>query len=161
LHVCPLQYSSRTLPATQSKPGLLADKLSEVQMSYFFLCLCVCQYLWIIKFLEWAYRKKMGDMRGYFHRLGYWGFIIRLILLRFSFVFLIHLPIRKSNRMILSFRFWALVDYISVMSTGTCFIQKIYAPSSSLLQGRPLPFTPSPLRLNIFRLFVILSLTQL
>jgi hypothetical protein len=24
----------------------------------------------------------MGDMRGYFHRLGYWGFIIRLILLR-------------------------------------------------------------------------------
>ena len=45
--------------------------------------------------------------------------------------------------------------------TGTCFIQKIYAPSSSLLQGRHLPFTPSPLRLNIFRLFVILSLTQL
>jgi hypothetical protein len=29
----------------------------------------------------------MGDMRGYLHRLGYWGFIIRLILLRFSFVF--------------------------------------------------------------------------
>jgi hypothetical protein len=45
--------------------------------------------------------------------------------------------------------------------TGTCFIQKIYAPSSSLLQGKHLPFTPSPLRLNIFRLFVILSLTQL
>jgi hypothetical protein len=44
---------------------------------------------------------------------------------------------------------------------GTCFIQKIYAPSSSLLQGKHLPFTPSPLRLNIFRLFVILSLTQL
>ena len=63
-----LQYSSRTLPVTQSKPGLLADKLSEVQMSYFYLCLCVCQYL---KFLEWAYRKKMGDMRGYVHRLGY------------------------------------------------------------------------------------------
>jgi hypothetical protein len=34
-------------------------------------------------------------------------------------------------------------------------------PSSSLLQGNHLPFTPSPLRLNIFRLFVILSLTQL
>ena len=48
-----------------------------------------------------------------------------------------------------------------VFSTGTCFIQKIYAPSSSLLQGKHLPFTPSPLRLNIFRLFVILSLTQL
>ena len=46
-------------------------------------------------------------------------------------------------------------------STGTRFIQKIYAPSSSLLQGKHLPFTPSPLRLNIFRLFVILSLTQL
>ena len=42
-----------------------------------------------------------------------------------------------------------------------CFIQKIYAPSSSLLQGKYLPFTPSPLRLNIFRLIVILSLTQL
>ena len=46
-------------------------------------------------------------------------------------------------------------------TTATCFIQKIYAPSSSLLQGKHLPFTPSPLRLNIFRLFVILSLTQL
>ena len=46
-------------------------------------------------------------------------------------------------------------------STGTCFIQKIYAPSSSLLQGKHLPFSPSPLRLNIFGLFVILSLTQL
>jgi hypothetical protein len=43
----------------------------------------------------------------------------------------------------------------------TCFIHKIYAPSSSLLQGKHLPFSPSPLRLNIFRLFVILSLTQL
>ena len=46
-------------------------------------------------------------------------------------------------------------------ATGTCFIQKIYAPSSSLLQGKHLPFSSSPLRLNIFRLFVILSLTQL
>ena len=46
-------------------------------------------------------------------------------------------------------------------STGTCCIQKIYVPSSSLLQGKHLPFSPSPLRLNIFRLFVILSLTQL
>jgi hypothetical protein len=31
----------------------------------------------------------------------------------------------------------------------------------SLLQGKHLPFTPSPLRLDIFRLFVILSLNQL
>jgi hypothetical protein len=46
-------------------------------------------------------------------------------------------------------------------STGTCFIQKIYAPSSSLLQDKHLPFSSSPLRLNIFRLFVILSLTHL
>jgi hypothetical protein len=38
---------------------------------------------------------------------------------------------------------------------------KKYMPPSSLLQGKHLPFTPSPLRLNIFRLFVILSLTQL
>jgi hypothetical protein len=45
--------------------------------------------------------------------------------------------------------------------TGTRFIQKMYAPSSPLLQGKYLPFPPSPLRLNIFRLFVILSLTQL
>ena len=48
-----------------------------------------------------------------------------------------------------------------VKLTGTCFIQKIYAPSSSLLQGKHLAFIPSPLRLNMFRLFVILSLTQL
>ena len=46
-------------------------------------------------------------------------------------------------------------------TTGTCFIQKIYVPSSSLLQSKYLPFSPSPLPLNIFRLFVILSLIQL
>ena len=45
--------------------------------------------------------------------------------------------------------------------TGTCFIQKIYAPSSSLLQGKHLPFSSSPFWLNIVPLFVILSLTQL
>jgi hypothetical protein len=47
-----------------------------------------------------------------------------------------------------------------VGGTDTRFIQKIYA-HSSLLQGKHLPFSPSPLRLNIFPLFVILSLTQL
>ena len=47
----------------------------------------------------------------YFHRLGYWGFIFRLILLHFSFVFFINLHFRKSCRMVLSFRFWALFDY--------------------------------------------------
>jgi hypothetical protein len=52
-------------------------------------------------------------------------------------------------------------DNNSVFTTGTCFIQKMYVPSSSLLQGKHLPFSPSPLRLNIFRLFVIRSLTQL
>jgi len=46
-------------------------------------------------------------------------------------------------------------------TTGTCFIKKIYTPSFSLLQGKHIPFSPSQLRLNIFRLFVILSLTQL
>jgi hypothetical protein len=54
---------------------------------------------------------------------------------------------------------WDLIKYF--VNTGTCFIQNIYAPSSSLLQGKHLPFSLSPLRLNIFRLFVILSLTQL
>jgi hypothetical protein len=51
--------------------------------------------------------------------------------------------------------------FASVFTTGTCFIQNIYAPSSSLPQGKHLPFSPSSLRLTIFRLFVILSLTQL
>jgi hypothetical protein len=54
---------------------------------------------------------------------------------------------------------WDLIKYF--VNTGTCFIQNIYALSSSLLQGKHLPFSLSPLRLNIFRLFVILSLTQL
>jgi hypothetical protein len=48
-----------------------------------------------------------------------------------------------------------------MITTGTFFIKKVYALSSSLLQGKHLPFSPSPLRLNIFRLFVILSVTQL
>ena len=55
--------------------------------------------------------------------------------------------------------FYPCEDRLSI--TGTCFIQKIYSPSSSLLHGKYLPFSSSPLRLNIFRLFVILSLTQL
>ena len=38
---------------------------------------------------------------------------------------------------------------------------KYMPPPLPLLQGKHLPFTPPPLRLNIFRLFVILSLTQL
>jgi hypothetical protein len=39
--------------------------------------------------------------------------------------------------------------------------KKYMPPPSSLLQGKHLSFIPSPLRLNIFHLFVILSLTQL
>ena len=54
-----------------------------------------------------------------------------------------------------------IISWLGIINTGTCFIKKIYAPASSLLQGKHLHFTPSPLRLNIFRLFVILSLTQL
>ena len=52
-------------------------------------------------------------------------------------------------------------DILIQLTTGTCFIQNIYAPSSSLLQGKHLPFSPSPLRVNIFHLFEILSRTQL
>ena len=48
-----------------------------------------------------------------------------------------------------------------LVATGSCFIQKIYAPSSSLLQDKYLSLSPSPLHLNIFCLFVILLLTQL
>jgi hypothetical protein len=53
------------------------------------------------------------------------------------------------------------IYYVASVIIDTCFIQKIYARSSSLLKRKHLPFSPSPLRLNIFRLFVILSLTQL
>ena len=38
---------------------------------------------------------------------------------------------------------------------------KKYIPPPLPYQGKHLPFSASPLRLNIFRLFVILSLTQL
>jgi hypothetical protein len=50
---------------------------------------------------------------------------------------------------------------VNVTKSQHLFHSKIYAPSSSLLQGKHLPFSSSPLRLNIFRLFVILSRTQL
>jgi hypothetical protein len=57
---------------------------------------------------------------------------------------------------------FAHVYYFLILITQALVsFKKIYAPSSSLLQGKHLPFSPSPLRLNIFRLFVILSLTQL
>jgi hypothetical protein len=46
--------------------------------------------------------------------------------------------------------FWTKVQNW-FLPTSTCFIKKIYAPSSSLLQGKHLPFSPSPLRLNILR----------
>ena len=59
------------------------------------------------------------------------------------------------------FIFISIIITVKYCHTGTCFIQKIYALSSSLLQSKHLPFSPSPLRLNILRLFVILSLTQL
>jgi hypothetical protein len=64
------------------------------------------------------------------------------------------------NKFSFFFCFFFHVFTYEIGTTGTCFIQKIYAPSTSLLQGKHLSFSPSPLRLNIFRLFVILSLTQ-
>ena len=104
-----LRYSTPHVhyPQFNSSRVCLPTNFQKFKCYIFYLCLSVCPYLWIIKFLELAYKKR-GDMRGYFHRLGYWGFIVRLILLRFSFVFFINLPIRKSYRMVLSFRFWAL-----------------------------------------------------
>ena len=48
-----------------------------------------------------------------------------------------------------------------MMTQALVSLKKYMPPSSSLLQGKHLSFYPSPLRLNIFRLFVILSLTQL
>jgi hypothetical protein len=53
------------------------------------------------------------------------------------------------------------VYHLRMNTQALVSLKKIYVPSSSLLQGKYLPFSPSPLRLNIFRLFVILSLTQL
>ena len=66
--------------------------------------------------------------------------------------------------MILSKHNFTKINSVVVLCTritGTCFIQKIYAPSSSLFQGKHLLFSTFPLGLNIFRLFVSLSLTQL
>ena len=71
-----------------------------------------------------------------------------------------HLPlvmIYKNKLVTLKNLILKYIRMTNINITGTCFIQKIYAPSSSLLQGKHLPFTPSPLRLNIFCLFVILS----
>ena len=57
-----------------------------------------------------------------------------------------------------------IITRVCKLSTGTCFIQKIYAPPPPLPYFKvsicPFPL-PQVLRLNIFRLFVILSLTQL
>jgi hypothetical protein len=55
----------------------------------------------------------------------------------------------------------ALKIFLILITQALVSFKKIYAPSSSLLQGKYLPFSPSPPRLNIFRLFMILSLTQL
>ena len=67
----------------------------------------------------------------------------------------------EAARIVTGLPIFTKTEILYIETTGTCFIQKIYAPSSSLLQGKHLPFSPSTLRLNIFCLFVILSLTQL
>ena len=72
------------------------------------------------------------------------------------------LPHRDKHTMIIQYndtKILCITGYFT--GTGTCFIPKRYALSSSLLQSKLLAFSPSPLRLNIFPLFVILSLTQL
>ena len=50
---------------------------------------------------------------------------------------------------------------LAIIPQALVSLKKYMAPSSSLLQGKHLPFSPFPLRFDIFRLFVILSLTQL
>ena len=57
--------------------------------------------------------------------------------------------------------FQNIIVLVKIDAQALVSFKKIYAPSSSLLQGKHLPFSLSPLRLNNFRLFVILSLTQL
>ena len=64
-------------------------------------------------------------------------------------------PLRKENIFKLAWRFFQAFLHRHL------FLPKNICPSSSLLQGKYLPFSPFPLRLNIFRIFVILSLTQL
>ena len=60
----------------------------------------------------------------------------------------------------MGFRTIWLSDYWAFGPQTLVSYSKNICSSSSLLQGKHLPFSPSPLRLNIFRLFVILSLTQ-
>ena len=93
---------------------------------------------------------------------SFWNFflIVQVIKQLFPVVWKYDILVTHMLGKLQVWRIWRCSRYWG-KPTGTCFIQKIYAPSSSLLQGKHLPFTPSPLRLNIFRLFVILSLTQL
>jgi hypothetical protein len=102
------------------KPGLLVYKLSEVQISYFYLCLCVCQYLWIIKFLEWAYRKNIFFLpfSSYqtislvsFHFVSFrfcWFRFVSFSLISFRFV---------SFRFV-SFRFYFVSHFIGTQKTS-------------------------------------------
>jgi hypothetical protein len=82
-----------------------------------------------------------------------------VILLTPIIIFLRDYDKRDFNFTIIDFPHFVVIKNVDI--TGTCFIKKIYAPSSFLLQVKHLPFSSSPLRLNIFHLFVILSLTQL
>jgi hypothetical protein len=126
---CLVSDSSRTLPATQSKPGLLAHKLSEVQMSYFYLCLCVCQYLWIIKFLEWANRKKWGILGGMFidwdieGSLFVWFYsLFRFFFYFFPSIFFILLSFHFVSFRFVSFPFrFALYRYPNYVNENTRF----------------------------------------
>ena len=50
---------------------------------------------------------------------------------------------------------------LMVLCASLCTKEVLCSQALVSFKGKHLPFTPSPLRLNIVRLFVILSLTQL
>jgi hypothetical protein len=62
-----------------------------------------------------------------------------------NLVFFIFLKLlMRAIHLLVYYLLFELLIALSASCTGTCFIRKIYAPSSSLLQGKHLPFTPSP-----------------
>jgi hypothetical protein len=79
---------------------------------------------------------------------------------KYKFVYIHYMYMYSKSRLLCVFRRIVKARKVDVAPQALVSFKK-YMPPSSLLQGKHLPFTPSPLRLNIFRLFVILSLSQL